>query len=157
MKVLSIKNPWAYMIAHGIKDVENRTWKTNYRGELLIHVSGKDIVDIFDDDLPKEILSEYEKYWKAKDRNEDYEMKNEFAKKMAELDIKSENIILKEKKIFYKSKLIIGKVNLVDITRESKSIWAGKNCYHWIMKNPIIFEKPIEILGKLGLWNYELK
>lgn len=37
MKALSIKQPWAWLIAHGYKDVENRTWQTNYRGEFLIH------------------------------------------------------------------------------------------------------------------------
>ena len=32
MKALSIKQPWASLIAHGIKDIENRTWKTNFLG-----------------------------------------------------------------------------------------------------------------------------
>jgi hypothetical protein len=36
-KVLSIKQPWAWLIVNGHKDVENRSWKTNYRGSLLIH------------------------------------------------------------------------------------------------------------------------
>lgn len=40
MKALSIKQPWAWLIANGYKDVENRTWNTNYRGEFLIHASG---------------------------------------------------------------------------------------------------------------------
>ena len=50
MKVLSIKNPWAYLTIYGFdfgpdmggyikKDVENRTWETKYRGPLLIHAS----------------------------------------------------------------------------------------------------------------------
>ena len=39
MKTLSIKQPWAWAIIHGGKDVENRTWTTNYRGPLLIHAS----------------------------------------------------------------------------------------------------------------------
>ena len=38
MKALSLKQPWAWAVFHG-KDVENRTWKTNYRGTLLIHAS----------------------------------------------------------------------------------------------------------------------
>jgi len=38
-KVLSVKNPWAWLICAGYKDVENRTWKTNYRGKILIHTS----------------------------------------------------------------------------------------------------------------------
>lgn len=37
MKVLSIRQPWAYLIAEGAKDIENRTWATNYRGPVLIH------------------------------------------------------------------------------------------------------------------------
>ena len=39
MKTLSIKEPWAYLIACGKKDVENRTWKTNYRGRIYIHAT----------------------------------------------------------------------------------------------------------------------
>lgn len=37
MKALTIKQPWAELIASGRKRVENRTWKTNYRGRLAIH------------------------------------------------------------------------------------------------------------------------
>lgn len=40
MKALSIKQPWANMIASGEKTIETRTWKTTYRGPLLI-VSSK--------------------------------------------------------------------------------------------------------------------
>lgn len=40
-KAISIKNPWAFLICAGIKDVENRSWKTNYRGKVYIHVSKK--------------------------------------------------------------------------------------------------------------------
>lgn len=39
MKALSIKNPWAYFCAHGYKPVENRKWKTLFRGTFLIHAS----------------------------------------------------------------------------------------------------------------------
>ena len=37
MKVITIKQPWASLIASGIKEYEFRSWKTNYRGKLLIH------------------------------------------------------------------------------------------------------------------------
>lgn len=39
MKCLSIKQPWASLIVMGLKDIENRNWKTTYRGPLLIHAS----------------------------------------------------------------------------------------------------------------------
>jgi hypothetical protein len=42
-RVLSVKNPWAYMIMFMGKDIENRTWHTNYRGRILIHASKKSI------------------------------------------------------------------------------------------------------------------
>ena len=39
VKVLTIRQPWAWLIVSGYKDIENRTWKTNYRGPLLIHAA----------------------------------------------------------------------------------------------------------------------
>ena len=37
MKVLTLKQPWATLVAEGIKKYEFRSWKTNYRGKILIH------------------------------------------------------------------------------------------------------------------------
>ena len=42
MKVLTIKQPWATLIMQGDKRFEFRSWKTKYRGDLLIH-AGKGI------------------------------------------------------------------------------------------------------------------
>lgn len=39
MKVITIKEPWASLIINGYKEYEFRSWKTNYRGEILIHTS----------------------------------------------------------------------------------------------------------------------
>lgn len=39
MKALSIRQPWAWFIVNGFKNVENRLWKTDFRGEFLIHAS----------------------------------------------------------------------------------------------------------------------
>ena len=39
MRVLTIRQPWASLIALGHKDIENRTWSTRYRGPLLIHAA----------------------------------------------------------------------------------------------------------------------
>ena len=37
MKTLSIRQPWAWLIVNGHKDIENRNWHTNFRGRALIH------------------------------------------------------------------------------------------------------------------------
>ena len=39
MKALSIKEPYATLILDGVKRIETRSWKTNHRGDLLIHAS----------------------------------------------------------------------------------------------------------------------
>lgn len=36
---LSIRQPWAWLIVHGYKDIENREWSTKVRGRILIHAS----------------------------------------------------------------------------------------------------------------------
>ncbi|GAF74966.1 unnamed protein product [marine sediment metagenome] len=40
MKALSIKQPWAHLVIHGLegkyKTIETRVWQTRYRGDLLI-------------------------------------------------------------------------------------------------------------------------
>jgi hypothetical protein len=41
LRALSIRQPWADLILWGVKDVENRTWGTSFRGTLLIHAGTK--------------------------------------------------------------------------------------------------------------------
>lgn len=42
---LSIRQPWAWMIIHGGKNVENRSWSTRFRGPVLIHAAKGMTVD----------------------------------------------------------------------------------------------------------------
>lgn len=53
MKAITIKQPWATLIAKGYKEYEFRTWKTNYRGDILIH-AGKS--------TDKEAMERFKKY-----------------------------------------------------------------------------------------------
>jgi hypothetical protein len=39
--VLSIRQPWAWLIANDLKNIENRSWPTKVRGRFLIHASSK--------------------------------------------------------------------------------------------------------------------
>lgn len=36
---LSIRQPWAWLILHAGKDIENRTWSRRFAGRVLIHAS----------------------------------------------------------------------------------------------------------------------
>ncbi len=123
MKTLSIRQPWANLIVHGIKDIENRTWKTNFRGVIYIHAPGKDDSNniVMGDDR----VSEIHKYGVHSVVNRP-------------------------------TSSIIGTVEIVDCIKDSKSIWADHDCWHWVLKDPIIFRPPIKnIKGKLSLWDFD--
>jgi len=55
MKALTIKQPWASLIVNKYKEYEFRSWKTKYRGKILIHaglsMDGRYLADFNDYDL----------------------------------------------------------------------------------------------------------
>jgi hypothetical protein len=149
------------MIAYGIKEIENRTWKTDYRGKLLIHASGLTMIDILDHFYPDKIIDLYNEYCDLGlhgkvTESEKFLDDNPPLRKIQELDYK---IIAykKEKKLFLQSQAIIGEAELIDIVRDSDSMFAEKNCYHWIIQNAIAYDKPVlNVKGSLKLWNFDI-
>ena len=49
MKTLAIRQPWITYIAEGTKTVEVRTWRTHYRGPLLLAASGRPLTHVGED------------------------------------------------------------------------------------------------------------
>lgn len=129
MKALSIKNPWAWLIAKGVKDIENRSRRTHYRGKILIHVSQR---------------------WDAGFAD----MSNMFSyEQWNSLNTKHQNRLINQSKM--PTGVIIGEVNIVDCIQDSKSIWALENHFHWVLENPVFYNSCIpNVKGSLGLWNY---
>ena len=132
MKVLSLTEPYATLIKNGIKTIETRSWKTNYRGKLYIHASSTRI--------PKENRNNKELMTLVDLNNLNYgnivcscelvdciEMTDEFI----------ENI-----KNNMKNEYITG-------------IYA-KGRYAWILKNIKVLDRPIKAKGHLGMWNFDL-
>lgn len=170
VKVLSVKNPYAYLIIQGGKDVENRTWTTDYRGRLYIHVSGDTLPFITQDENPpkfidvkdnEKILNEYGDY---AEKLEDwyYNLLDAYVEAGIPEGTRSESEMLQricdyQDKWLLKSQSIIGYVDLVDIIKNSSSPWSIDGQYHWILKNPTLLKNPIrQVKGRLGLWNYNL-
>ena len=136
MKTLSVKQPWAWLICAGYKDIENRTRKTNYRGRILIHAS-------------KTKLEEY------------YEIITEFSRAGYTIVMIYDKKEYKGKCIpFYECsemQAIIGEVTIVDCVQNYKSKWAEPGSWHWVLADPVLYDKPIlNIKGKLGLWEYPM-
>lgn len=127
MKVITLKQPWATLVAEGIKKYEFRTWKTNYRGKILIHAGLS---------LEKDIEKRFEEY------NLNYNLGCIIGE--AELI----DCILVDEKFNEELKCINPLVY-------AKSNHVEK--YAWKLINIKKYKKPIYVKGKLGLWNYEVK
>lgn len=63
MKALSIRQPWAWLIVNGHKDIENRTWATRHRGPTLIHAAKGVTRRAYDDCLAFAIRAGYCAYF----------------------------------------------------------------------------------------------
>lgn len=127
MKVLTIKQPFASLIAEGIKEYEFRTWKTKYRGELLIH-AGKGI--------DKKAMKEFEKY------NLEYPSGCIIAKVNLTdcifIDNQAREMLQTKNSLVYES-----------IIKQTE--WKG---FGFQLENVKKIE-PISMNGKLSLWEYE--
>lgn len=143
MKAITIKQPWAQLICEGLKDVENRTWPTKYRGRVLIHAA---LDRRFEKDSP---------FYENRILNES--------------QISTVCVHNKELQIFgthLPYGAIVGSVEIVDCVINHSSIWAEKTeferchpdpiIYNWVLANPILFPKPIPAKGKLSFWEYDI-
>lgn len=160
MKAISIKQPYASLIAHGIKDIENRTWRTNFLGRVYIHASGKWHIRSNTNDVRDLLTSEQ---IKAIPHN-------------LQSDFIDRGIIVKDESIPLSA--IIGEVDIVACVINHPSIWAEhtegvannpnlypdgvpsyfgfKGCiYNWVLANAVLYDEPIlNVKGKLSFWDY---
>ena len=139
MKAVSVKQPWASLIVHGIKDIENRRWPCKkYIGQrVLIHAAGSH--------------------------------GRKFSIDLTDAQTKAAFATIAKETMFGNMPFgsIIGSVEIVGCSINHPSIWAEKTdaddkgyyenpVYNWVLANPILFEKPIEnIKGKLSFWEYD--
>jgi hypothetical protein len=54
MITLSVRQPWAWLIVNGHKEIENRVWPTAFRGQVLIH-AGKTMPRKYYDEVATEL------------------------------------------------------------------------------------------------------
>lgn len=123
---LTIKQPWASLIVHGGKDIENRSWATKFRGPVLIHASKK-----LDDDE----LRSYRRLQHCRDI--EIEWKGESTRKWRELPCGG----------------VIGIAEIVDCVSDHGSKWFVGD-YGFVLANarPLPF---FACRGALGFWRCE--
>ncbi len=126
MKVLTIREPWASLIVNGYKKYEFRSWKTNYRGKILIHAG---------------LSLESDNAIKFKDYNLNYG----HGEIIGEATITDCILVDDEfEDMLYKiNPLVYGK------SKHSR-------VYAWKLDNVYKYDKRISCKGKLGLWNFDV-
>lgn len=130
MKTLSVQQPWASMICCGLKDVENRTWKSSFTGRMLVHASSRKVAKKFDEQLPYALGLRMDDY-RTQGMLDEYE----------DMPLSA----------------IVGYVDVVGYNQEVDSEWASPDCWHWKLSNAHLFEHPItNVKGKLNLFDYDL-
>ena len=128
MKVISIKEPFATLIKENIKNIETRSWKTNYRREIYIHAS------------------------KVSDKTRTQEL-SDLTKN---LKMNNGNIIAKATLVDckYMDQKFIKEIKQNETEYLCGYYEEGR--YAWILKD-IKKIKPIPAKGKLNIWNYEIE
>lgn len=130
MKVLSIQEPYATLIKDGYKKIETRSWKTTYRGELLIHASkGKTFLKTITN---PEVLS-----------------------LINEKDLNYGQIICKATLV---DCIEMTSDYIEEIRNNHQEYILGiyeEERYAWVLDNIIPLDKPLSAKGKLGIWEYK--
>lgn len=130
MKALSITQPYAEFFKNGTKMIETRSWKTNYRGKILIHASATRIPKAYKKigvvDLVNKASLDYGKVICSCDLVDCVEMTEEYVEDMRK--------------------------NYPD---EFARGFYAVGRYAWVMENVEVLNDAIEAKGHLGLWNYE--
>ncbi|MBF7090472.1 ASCH domain-containing protein [Flavobacterium sp. ALJ2] len=134
MKALSIKQPWASLIAHGIKEIENRTWKTHFRGRIYIHASGTPAKGISLSSLSIDQFNSIP----------NIEAKITYSAIIGEVDII--DCVVNHHSIW--AEKTGGKY-----VGDGVFVLSEKPIYNWVLANPVLYEKPIlNVKGKLSFW-----
>lgn len=136
-KALSVRQPWASAIAFTDKDVENREWKTTYRGPIAIHAG----LHGDPDDLDRRIRAV------------------RGGEKRTILDWINRGRKQRGLKPYEPDDFPFGKIvaiaMLVDCVEKSSSPWFGGK-WGWVLQGVIPIE-PITCKGRLGLWTCKFK
>lgn len=134
MKTLTIKNPWGWLVASGLKEIENRTWHTPFRGRVLIHTSAT--------------------LWNTKDGLTNPISCLNSRQVLQLFDSGREREFERES---FRTSTVIGSVEITDCIQGSDSIWAEQDQWHWVLSNPVLFKVPLLFVkGKLGIWELDV-
>ena len=120
---LSIRQPWAWLIVNGHKDIENRDWPTVFRGRMLIHAG----------------LTMSRSYY------------DETVAYLYDEGILASNVEIPRFEVLERGGLV-GWAEVVDCVTEHNSRWIQEGSYGFVLRNgrttPFV-----PFMGRLGFFN----
>ena len=135
MKAITILQPWAWLLASGKKRCETRSWKTNYRGELLIHAGKKNMTDTM--------------------RQTIFESRHMEQAGVFDTEMVTGAVIGKASLV----NCVLIDEPIVELIKEQHldeyafgDFTPGR--YAWVMEDAKLFDKPIPARGRQGLWDF---
>lgn len=114
-RVLTVRQPWAALLAAGVKNIENRSRQTHYRGRVWIHASGYSQLGLRVGGhklwAPQmfQVSRDSAGYWVTLP-NSPFTVPMTFG-------------------------AVIGSVEIVDCVRDHQSQWAEPDRWHWVVAN----------------------
>lgn len=168
MKALTIWQPWASLIARGVKQYETRSWPTKYRGPIAIHAAVKD---------PNKLPLQGKEALERAVREEIDAGRCPTWCFMPTGAVIATAELVNVWHIVYHPGPNVDKARHIDIGAESmtedkhdphfgdyfvptdKEIILGDwtpGRYAWELANVKVLPEPIQVKGKQGLWNFEI-
>lgn len=124
MKALSIRQPWAWLIVNGYKDIENRSWwpPAKLHGQRILIHAGQTKLTQSDYDVFLDIIKQHK-------------IKN-YPKSVDQFEYGA----------------LVGSAVLVNAVDDSKSDWAAEDSVHFILSDAEKME-PVSVKGQLNFFD----
>lgn len=132
-KVITLQQPWAYLVCAGIKGIETRSWPTQYTGELLVHAAKR--MDLWD--------TEFMEFWPWSEVLTHETIRElQYGAIIGKVTVRD----------CMKSEDLAGSITKLE---EALGDYSPKR-FGWILDDPVLFPQPIPANGALGIWKIDL-
>ena len=132
MRALSIRQPWAWLIVNGYKDVENRTWRLPKTfmvpQRIYVHAGLKQDYDAYDGDATHRRLGAW--------------IQERITPEVS-FDWSTGQLVLGA---------IVGEVTVVGCVTSASELPWFEGPYGFALRDPVAYEEPIQCKGRLGFW-----
>ena len=152
MRVLTLTQPWATLVAIGAKRIETRSWATKYRGPLLIHAAAG--LGPVGGVLGLGAQCSVEPFWGVL-HAADY-MRSDMLPRGAIVAVAELVSVIPTEILNRQGSWIIDTDtwSMTDQERAFGDYTPGR--YAWLLSDVQALPTPIPVKGQLGLWEYDL-